>query len=115
MKGKGFPPTVCPLGTVHTGNFQNSAAYGGAVENLISVDVRPRWHIQGFQPEASKQVRDQLQLEMCSKWSMREVGRVDGKGPWMLSSEFPQSHSPRPAELFQSHLSPAAWCWWCAL
>lgn len=46
--GEASPPSGCPMGTVHTGNIQDLEADGDAVENLVSVDARPRWDVQDF-------------------------------------------------------------------
>lgn len=55
-------------------------------------------------------------LDMRSEWSVREVGRVDGRGPWVLSSEFPQGILPNRLS-YSGHISAwlVAWCLWCAL
>lgn len=62
MEGRRLLSFSPPTGTVHTGNFQDPAAYGGDVEKLDSVDVRPKWDIQAFQPAASVAVMGQLQV-----------------------------------------------------
>lgn len=55
-------------------------------------------------------------LDMCSERSVREVGRVDGRGSSMFSSEFPQSILPSQLS-YSGHISAwlATWCLWCAL